>query len=299
MYVVILAGGSGARRRPLSGTSRPVMFERSSDGSTLIARTLARAAALTDPFDVVVVTDHRHGQAIRELAPDALILPEPMNRNTAASIALATVAVSRPDRETMLVLSADHDLDREDLFSDAVGTLDRELSGGVPGITRPLVTFGIRPDSDDPEFSYVRPRYGDVVRAGALRVYPADSLEPAPGAARARELFASGTAFWNAGIYVWQRGAIREAIERYTPLLTLIEPAYRSELALQSAYDRLQPLSIDQAVLAGAARDGALMMTPLDVGWREARVGPIAPADDQPMQDVADEIEIACPDDRP
>ena len=280
MYVVILAGGSGTRQRPLSDTGRTVMFERDGDGSTAVGRTLARVGALADPFDVVVVTDRRHGQAIRELAPDALILPEPMNRNTAASIALATVAVNRPDRETMLVLSADHDLDRDEVFGDAVETLDRELSRGVPGITRPLVVFGIRPVSDDPEFGYIRPRYGDVVRAGALRVYPADGYEPAPGAARARELFASGTAFWNAGIYLWQRGAIREAIERYTPLLTLIEPAYRSEIALRSAYDRLQPMSIDEAVLAGAARDGALMMTPLDAGWHEARIGSSAPADD-------------------
>jgi mannose-1-phosphate guanylyltransferase len=249
------------------------MFERDGNGSTVLERTLTRLPTCVDTLDVVVVADRRHGQAIRELAPDALILPEPMNRNTAASIALATVAVNRPDRETMLVLSVDHDLDHPEVFADAVETLDRELSRGVPGITRPLVTFGIPPERDDPEFSYIRPRFADVVRAGALRVYPADGYEPAPGAARARELFASGTAFWNAGIYMWQRGAIREAIERYTPLLTLIEPAYRSELALRGAYDRLRPLSIDEAVLDGAARDGALMMTPLDAGWREARPG--------------------------
>ena len=155
--------------------------------------------------------------------------------------------------------------------SDAIETLDREISRGVPGITRPLVTFGIRPTDGDPEFSYIRPRQGDVIRAGSLRVFPVDGYEPRsrhrPGRASCSS---SGTAFWNAGIYLWQRGAIREAIERYTPLMTLIEPAWRSELALSNAYDRLQPLSIDEAVLSGAAGDGALMMTPLDAGWREA-----------------------------
>jgi mannose-1-phosphate guanylyltransferase len=141
----------------------------------------------------------------------------------------------------------------------------------VAGITRPLVTFGIRPTSAEPGFSYIHPRYEDVVRAGDLRVFPADDYEAAPSPARSRELFGSGTAYWNSGIYLWQRGAIREAIERYTPLLTLIEPAFRSEIALKNAYDQLQPLSIDEAVLVGAARDGAVMTTPLDAGWREAR----------------------------
>jgi mannose-1-phosphate guanylyltransferase len=267
---VILASATGTRQRPLTGAERPAMFGRDGDGPTILERTLARVAPLVDPLDVVVVTDRRHGQAVREIAPDALILAEPMNRNTAAAITLATVSVNRPDSEAMLVLSADHDLDRPEVFQEAIETLDREISRGVPGITRPLVTFGIRPTSTEPGFSYILPRYGEVVRAGALRVFPADGFEATPGIPRCRELFESGTAYWNAGIYIWQRGAIREAIERYTPLLTLIEPAYRSELALRSAYDQLQPMSIDNAVLVGAARDGAVMVTPLDAGWHEA-----------------------------
>ena len=70
-------------------------------------------------------------------------------------------------------------------------------------------------------------------------------------------------------MFVWQRGAIYDAIERYTPLFTLLGPAYRSELALRAAYDRLQPISIDEAILTGAARDGIVVTAPLDVGWRD------------------------------
>ena len=271
MYVVILAGASGTRQRPLTGAERPAMFERAVDGTTILERTMVRVAPLVDPLDVVVVTDRRDGQAVRGIAPDALILPEPMNRNTAAAITLTTVAVNRPDTEPMLVFSADHDLDRPEVFEEAIETLDREISRGVPGITRPLVTFGIRPTGAEPGFSYIQPRCGDVIRAGALRVFPADSYEAGPDLARSRELFDSGTAYWNSGIYLWQGGAIREAIERYTPIFTLIEPAFRSELALKSAYDRLQPMSIDEAVLVGGARDGTVMTTPLDAGWCEAR----------------------------
>ena len=69
MYVVILAGGSGTRQRPLIGAGNPLMFERDGDGDgtdarpTMLERTLARVAPLADPFDIVVVTDRRHGQA--------------------------------------------------------------------------------------------------------------------------------------------------------------------------------------------------------------------------------------------
>jgi mannose-1-phosphate guanylyltransferase len=269
MYAVIIAGGSGTRQRPLAATGDPVPFRTLGDGRSLLQHTAARLEALVDPMDVVVVTDRRYGQLVREQVPEARIVPEPMNRNTAASLALATVSVERPDEETMLVVFADHDVGDEEAFHQAIAGAEREIVRGAAGVERPLVTFGVRPTGADSEFSYLQPRYDDGVRAGGLRVYPVLTLEAKPENGRTKELFESGTSYWNSGIYVWQRGAIRDAIERYTPLLTLLEPAYRSELALRAAYDRLQPLSIDEAVLVGAARDGAVLTAPVEMGWRD------------------------------
>jgi mannose-1-phosphate guanylyltransferase len=266
MYAVILADGR-SRQRPLTG-GLPAAFEPAPDGRTALERTVARLAPLIDPLDVVVVTDRRHGQTVRALVPNALVLAEPLHRNTAASIVLATVAIDRPDEEPMLVVVPDHEIEREDAFRDAIATMEGALTtdsdaGG------PLLTFGVDPVDPEPGCSFIRPRFGDAFREGALRVFPVDGYEAHPNAARARELFDSGTTYWSSGVFLWQRGAIRAAIERYTPLLTMIEPAFRSELALAAAYDRLQPLSIDEAVLAGAGGDGSMVTVPLDVGWSE------------------------------
>ena len=269
MYLVILADGR-TRQQPLSGQG-PVAFEPTADGRTVLERAAARLAPLIDPHDVVVVTDRRHGQTVRGLLPSAHVLAEPIHRNTAASIALATVAVDRPDEEAMLVVTADHDLDDEEAFRDAVVTMEASLAASANQATTPLLAFAVTPTEADPGCSYIRPRFGDAIRAGELRVYPVEGYEAHPTAARTQELFESGTTYWSAGIFLWQRGAIHAAIERYTPLLTLIEPAFRSELALTAAYDRLQPLSIDETVMAGAGGDGAVVTIPLDVGWREVR----------------------------
>jgi mannose-1-phosphate guanylyltransferase len=266
MYAVILADGR-TRQRPPTGGELPVAFEAGEDGHTLLERTVARLSPLVDRFDVVVVTDRRHGQTVRSLLPDALVLAEPIHRNTAASITLATVAVDRPANEAMVVVVADHDIERDEPFRDAVSTMDTSLAAAEEPAP-PLVAFGVTPTDADPDSSYIRPRFGDAFRAGTLRGFPVDGYEAHPNAARARELFDSGTTFWSAGVFLWRRADIRAAIERYTPLLTLIEPAYRSELALAAAYDRMQPLSIDETVLAGAAGDGAVVTVPLDVGWR-------------------------------
>jgi mannose-1-phosphate guanylyltransferase len=266
MYLVILADGR-TRQRPRTGGELPVAFEPAADGRTVLQRTVARFAPLIDPFDIVIVTDRRHGQTVRGLVPGALVLAEPMHGNTAASVALATVAIDRPAAELMLVVNADHDVEREDVLRDAITTMAGSLSAASDG-DAPLLAFGVTPTDVQAGFSYIRPRFGDAFRVGPLRAFPVDGYEADPSPARTRELFDSGTTFWSAGIFLWQRSAIRAAIARYTPLLTLIEPAYRSELALTAAYDQLQPLSIDEAVLAGAAGDASLITLPLDVGWR-------------------------------
>ena len=106
---------------------------------------MARLAPLIDPFDVIVVTDRRHGQTVRGLVPKALVLAEPMHRNTAASIALATVAIDRPDDEPMLVVVADHDIEDEEAFRDAIGTIDESLSEATDDGASPLMAFAVTP----------------------------------------------------------------------------------------------------------------------------------------------------------
>jgi mannose-1-phosphate guanylyltransferase len=269
MYAVILAGSSGTRQHPLRAKDDPVSLRPTDDGRTLLRRIGDLIEPIVDPMDVIAVTDRRFGERVRTVLPEARILTEPMGRNTAAALALATIAIRRPDDEQMLVICADHEVAQDDAFREAIATAAVEVVRGAAGVDRPLVTFGIRPTNPDREFSYIQPGYDDGERIGRLRVYPVIGFEAKPENGRTKELFEAGTNFWNSGVFLWQRGAIYDAIERYTPLFTLLEPAYRSELALRAAYDRISPISIDEAILTGAVRDGIVVTAPLDVGWRD------------------------------
>ena len=54
-----------------------------------------------------MVTDRRYERLVRAQVPEAALVLEPMGRNTAAAIALAVLAIDRPEDEVMLVLPAD------------------------------------------------------------------------------------------------------------------------------------------------------------------------------------------------
>jgi mannose-1-phosphate guanylyltransferase len=269
MYAVILAGGGGTRLWPLSRPERPKPFLPLLGDETLLQRTVRRIAPLVAARDVFVVTDRRFGQLARDQVPDAGLIVEPGGKNTAAAITLATAVIDRPEDEVMLVLPADHWIEREDAFLDVLSVAVGSLATGALGIEDPLVTLGVHPDHPSTHYGYLRPdtMHGEVV--DGIRAYPLLSFEEKPVELRARELINMPGVAWNAGMFAWRRGAIRAAIEKYTPLMMLIEPAASSELALAGAYDRITPISIDHAVMESAANDHRVLMGSMDVGWSD------------------------------
>jgi mannose-1-phosphate guanylyltransferase len=269
MYAVILAGGGGTRLWPLSRPERPKPFLPLLGDETLIQRTASRIAPLLREGDLFCVTDRRYGQLVRDQIPSAGLIVEPNGRNTAAAIALATVAIDRPEDEVMLVLPADQWIEREDAFRDVVSAAVDRLANGAFDIEQPLVTMGIQPDRPATEYGYLRPDTMRSTTVQGVRAFPLIAFEEKPTEHRARELINMPGVAWNAGMFAWRRGAIRAAIEKYTPLMTLLEPALGSELAMAAAYDRMTPISIDRAVMEGAAADHRVVMGAMDVGWSD------------------------------
>src|SRR5436190_6077857 len=243
MYAVVMAGGGGTRLHPLSRPERPKPFLPLLEHGTLLQASVARLAGLTD--DVTIVADRRYEALVREQAPDAHLLLEPLGRNTAAAIALAALAIDRPEDEVMVVVAADQTVEDVGGFRRILKTASEHLATGVFGIDDPLVTLGIRVDRPAVEYGYLIP---DVPRGEDIdgsRVYPLHRFEEKPKPARAAELLDMPGVAWNAGIFVWRRRAILAALARYTGLLQSLGPMIRSPVLLEQAYNAIQrPVSI-------------------------------------------------------
>src|SRR3970040_616243 len=255
MYVVILAGGGGTRLWPLSRAETPKPFLPLLGDRSLLQRTVDRITGHDElpirPEDICVVTDRRYAQLVRDQLPGIRILGEPSGRNTAAAIALAAIHLERPDHEVMVVLPA-----------------DGALAGGAFDIESPLVTLGIRVSRPATEYGYLMPDIdAAAVTRNGLRAYPLRAFEEKPNQGRAAALLAEPGVAWNAGIFAWRRRALVDALGRYTGLTTLLGTFAGSETGLAAAYDQLRPVSIDHAVMEGAASDHRVVMIGMDVGW--------------------------------
>ena len=274
MYAVIMAGGGGIRLHPLSRPERPKPFLPLLGPESLLQATERRLRGLTD--DITVVTDRRYERIVRDQVPDAALLLEPMGRNTAAAIALATTALDRPAEDVMLVVPADAHIDpeREAVYQGVLRTAAEDLATGAFDIEDPLVTLGTQVTHPATHYGYLLPdldRGADIGGAEApIRAYPLKAFEEKPDAERAEDLAKMEGVAWNAGIFLWRRRAITAALGRYTGLLQTLGPMIGAPAMLDHAYESIQrAVSIDYAVMEGAARNGDVAMASMDVGWSD------------------------------
>jgi mannose-1-phosphate guanylyltransferase len=275
VYAVIMAGGGGTRLWPLSRPETPKPFLPLLGDRSLLQRTVDRIVGHAElglaPDDVAVVTERRYGPMVREQLPGVRVIAEPIGRNTAAAVALSTLKFERDPADVMLVLPADAwiDPERDGVYRNVLKATARIARDGAFDLEAPLMTLGIQPDHPATEYGYLLPDYDAGTTIDGIKAYPLQGFEEKPDRERAGQLYARLGAAWNAGIFLWQRRAIRDAIERYTGLMTMIGTVAGSEPGLQAAYDRLKPLSIDRAVMEGAASDRRVAMAAMDVGWSD------------------------------
>ncbi|HZX41703.1 MAG TPA: mannose-1-phosphate guanylyltransferase, partial [Myxococcaceae bacterium] len=242
--------------------------------------TVQRLQGLATPARTYVVCGPVHARAARRLLPRlpaANVLVEPIARNTAPAIGLATLHVQARDPEGVLaVLPSDHHVADVPGFQAALRRAAEVAQSGA------LVTIGIKPTRPETGYGYVQ--VGEPIDGGAARVRAFVEKPDAPTAAR---YLASGEYLWNGGIFVFTARAMREAIDRHLPelgtVLDRLAPTVgtpRHAAALKRHFPRAPSVSIDYGVME-KCRDIAVV--PGDFGWSDvgsfAALPEVRPAD--------------------
>src|SRR5581483_8002835 len=132
-------------------------------------------------------------------APASHILAEPIGRNTAAAIGLASIHLQRACGDAlMMVLPSDGYVANAKAYCAVLrGALD---IAQVPG---QLVVVGVPPFRAETGYGYIE--RGEVSQhEGRPDAYEVRRFTEKPALDVARQYVASGNYFWNAGIFVWR-----------------------------------------------------------------------------------------------
>lgn len=256
--VLILAGGSGTRLWPASTRTRPKQFMELGDGESLLAKAVERARCACPHGKVVIVTHHSQvDQTVEVLVAEApgsgaLVLPEPMARNTAPAIAAGLRFLeSRGESGITLVLPADHLITPLDEFVD---DMERGVALAREGN---LVTFGIKPHRPETGYGYIEAG-GPVLQGRSVR-----SFREKPDRKTAEAYFEAGTYLWNSGMFMFDGQVFLRELEQFQPEITQGIPAdqqlfklHGEEVAiigdqadLEQRYAHLPNISADYAVM--------------------------------------------------
>ncbi|MBF9130348.1 mannose-1-phosphate guanylyltransferase [Plantactinospora sp. S1510] len=285
LFAVIPAGGSGTRLWPLSRAAHPkFLHPLTGTGDSLLQATVNRLGPLTTPERTMVVTGAAHVAAVaRQLTglPEENILVEPSPRDSCAAIALAAAVIALREPEAVMgSFAADHLIGDPDGWAATV----REAVGGAEqGL---LMTVGIKPTRAETGYGYLQ--CGELLGSGSLR--RVEEFKEKPAADVAEAYLRSGRHLWNASMFVWRVDVFLAELARQQPALhaglTTIANSWETperEEVLGTVWPTLPKISVDYAVMEGAATAGRVATVPGDFGWNDVgdfdTLGEVLPAD--------------------
>lgn len=256
LHAIIMAGGSGTRFWPASRAAQPKQLLDLVDGKTMMQATVERLAGLVPPERILIVTNQRLVQPIREQLPQLKphsVVGEPCKRDTAPCVGLAAAAVSQHDDDaTMIVLPADHVIQPTAKFQESLAYAV-ELVNTDP--TR-IVTFGIRPTFAADTFGYVERGEALPTPANRMHAFRVVKFREKPNQKTAEEYLATGRFYWNSGIFVWKAKTVLSALAKYEPVmaghLQTIGAAWGTgdfQQVFEREFTAIKGKSIDYAVL--------------------------------------------------
>lgn len=270
LFVVILAGGTGTRLWPRSRQGRPKQLLGLLSTRTMLQQTYDRISPIVPSDHIYVITNSSYEEDVRAQLPEIAtdhIVGEPVGRGTAPPLGFAAMLLSGRDPDAVMVsLAADHYVEREAEFRDAVSAAEEIASRGF------LVTFGVKPSYPETGYGYIEAGE-ELPRAQGWLAFQVKRFVEKPDQRSAERFIASGNYSWNSGMFIFRTSIILDEFARHLPRLAVQLRQIDSARATGSeaeTFDRvwreMDSETIDVGIMEKSDRVAVL---PLDVGWSD------------------------------
>jgi mannose-1-phosphate guanylyltransferase/mannose-6-phosphate isomerase len=255
LYSVILAGGGGTRLWPISNSSKPKQFLSLDNQDTLFNQTLKRNNFIPNNR-IIIVTGSKYLSPVDEnlskldstdIKDGVKIIVEPKSKNTAPAITAAALAIYDNDRHSiMLVAPSDHVITDTDCY-------EKNIKLGISLAKEGnFVTFGIKPDSPDINYGYIK--RGEYITD---KVFKAKTFIEKPSQDKANEYCNADDFYRNSGIFIFSVQAYIDAISFYEPKMqeqikkSLRKAKFKDNKIFLDPenFNKINPNSIDYALI--------------------------------------------------
>lgn len=237
-------------------------------GRTQLQATYDRIVKMLPTDHIYVCTCREYLEMSREQLPDVPernFIVEPINRNTAPSVAWAAMRILKREPESnVIVLPSDQMVLNEASFTHSV-----ELGFSYVAENDVLMVMGVKPTRPEPGYGYIQ--MGDL--SCKPEVYAVKSFTEKPEREFATMFMNSGEFYWNTGIFLSKVSHLLKSFEQIFPdvLRKLryerIEYTYEEEMEFVAKnYPRYPNLSIDYAILEQCRN---VFVMQCDFGWAD------------------------------
>lgn len=262
MHGIILAGGSGSRLWPLSRELYPKQLLKLNSDKSLLERTYKRLMSIMDKDNILAITNTTHQTSVKmqlsEYSNDVRVLAEPIAKNTAPAIAIATkYLLDFNIDDVIVVVPSDHLIEDTEKFSKTIEKASKLAKDGY------IVTLGVKPDTPSTGFGYIKT--GSELENG----YKVDCFKEKPDSKTALEYFNSKDYFWNSGIFVFKASVLMEALKETAPEIYEVTQEFnftKQDDIDYMTFDKYPSISIDYAVMEHAKN---IAMVEMESDWND------------------------------